>query len=231
MCAWFFERNLSDIPLVGPTKAKILDELHGSRRKTANQIASDLKIQVSAVRKHLESLCIAGMVVQEFVREGIGRPKKFYSLSEFGREMFPRQYELVLNSLIEKLISTNDRSFVENLLKRVAPDVLGPKQGEHLFIGDTANFDEKVQRLNTSMVKFGFDSTVERTDGKTIRLVSHNCPLYKSAKRFPDLLCKGLHAEMIKVALGTKDVKLERCVLSGDSTCVHSVELSGGTLI
>ncbi len=145
--------------------------------------------------------------------------------------MFPRQYELVLNSLIEKLIASTDRSFVENLLNRVASDMLQPKRAEIPFIGDTSNFDEKVQRLNTSMAKFGFDSNIERTEVKTVRLVSHNCPLLKAAKRFPDLMCKGLHAELIKVALGTKDVKLERCVLSGDTSCIHLIELPGGNLI
>lgn len=214
------------MPLVGHTKTRILFELRGSGRRTANEIASSLKIQVSAVRKHLDALYAAGIVAQEFVKDGIGRPKKFYSLSEIGREMFPRQYELVLNSLIEKLIASTDRSFAENLMKRVATDILRLKQLEFQNGEKESTLGERLDRLKLSAAKFGFDTAIETLDSGSIRLISHNCPLYKSAKKYPDLMCKGFHGEIIRNALGTDNVKLEHCVLSGDSTCVHFINLA-----
>jgi DeoR family transcriptional regulator, suf operon transcriptional repressor len=216
--------NLNDIPLVGKTKTKILRELSGNGKKTATEIAVTLEIQVSAARKHLEALCSSGLVVQEFVKEGIGRPKKFYSLSELGRETFPRQYELVLNSMIEKLIASTDRSYVEFLLRKVAADLLQPKFLDVRSSGSDINFRDQIDRLSISLTKFGFDTSVEQAADGTIHFVSHNCPFYKAAKRFPDLMCQGLHGEIIRVALGTDKVKLVGCLLSGDSKCVHSVE-------
>jgi predicted ArsR family transcriptional regulator len=216
-----FQDHLNELSLMGATKTRIIVELRGSRRKTASEIARELKIQVSAVRKHLDAMHDAGIVAQEFVRDGIGRPKKFYSLSELGRELFPRQYEAVLNALIEKLIASADRAFVEKLMKRIASDLLRPKTS--LSLSSSPAIDEKLERLTESMSAFGFQATVERKDG-SVRIASHNCPLYKSAKKYPDLICKGIHGEMIRSALGIENVKLERCLLSGDRTCVHSFE-------
>ena len=215
---------MNRIPLVGETKTKILHELCGKRGKTASEIALALDIQVSAVRKHLEALHSEGIVVGEFVRDGIGRPKKFYSLSETGREMFPRQYELVLNSLIQNLIEATDRTFVESLLHRVATDMdLSKSIGVSLSFDDD-DFDSRVDRLSESMSEIGFDSSVERSADGTIRILSRNCPVYKSAKQFPDLMCQGLHNQFLKSALKTDHVKLEECILSGSSKCVHAID-------
>jgi predicted ArsR family transcriptional regulator len=208
---------------LGPTKTKILNELGGNGRKTAAEIAFAIRVQVSAARKHLESLHASGLVIQEFVRDGVGRPKKFYSLSELGRELFPRQYELVLNSFIEKLIANTDRPFVESIVKKVASDIAKPKNAESQNIASKQTFLERMDHLVNSLGAFGFDTSLERNETGNLRLVSHNCPLYKVAKKHPDLMCQAFHTEIIRAALGTDSIRLEGCVLSGDTTCVHSV--------
>src|SRR5919197_5962326 len=78
------------------TKTTILNLLlEGS--KTAGEIADKLKIQKSAIRSHLESLQVEQSVRSYFKIEGLGRPRKVYELTESGRELFPRKYDLILS--------------------------------------------------------------------------------------------------------------------------------------
>jgi predicted ArsR family transcriptional regulator len=80
---------------VGQTKKMIVNLLlDGS--KTAGEIADRLHIQKSAVRIDLESLQTEQAVKSYFRIERLGRPRKVYEITESGRELFPRSYDMVL---------------------------------------------------------------------------------------------------------------------------------------
>ena len=93
---------MTDIRLLGPAKERILSRLRDGRQ-TAREVASDLGIQTSAARKHLERLVEMGTVRKEFVRGARGRPKKYYALTDAGVELFPRHYDVVLNEVLARL--------------------------------------------------------------------------------------------------------------------------------
>jgi predicted ArsR family transcriptional regulator len=207
---------LNRLPLLGETKEKMLYELRGGKR-TAKELANVLNIQVSAARKHLEALSELDIVKEEFVQEGIGRPKKFYLLTENGRELFPRQYERVLSAILDKL-KNSEGQIGESLVKEVARDI---SRGIGLQTGDNPSI---IEGLSKALNEFGFDVTVEETPTGFV-VTSHNCPLYKAAMKQQKLVCHGLHDEIIKSALGTRDVKLERCLTRGDNVCKHVVEI------
>src|ERR1043166_1069329 len=84
----------------GATKQKIMEILLEGPR-SLGEITDKLQIQKSAVRVHLQSLQSEKAVESHFKIERLGRPRKIYSLTENGRELFPRKYDLIL-SLIQK---------------------------------------------------------------------------------------------------------------------------------
>jgi DeoR family transcriptional regulator, suf operon transcriptional repressor len=87
---------------LGDTKKIILNLLlDGS--KTAGEIADKLKIQKSAIRTHLESLRAEQAIRSYFKVEGPGRPKNVYEITESGRELFPRKYDLILSLILQLL--------------------------------------------------------------------------------------------------------------------------------
>ena len=192
----------------------MLNELRAGR-KTAKDIANVLDIQVSAARKHLEALSSLNIVREEFVQEGIGRPKKFYCLTEKGFELFPRQYEKILCAILDEL-KISGGQIGESLMKQLAHDI-----STQINLG--VNNGSLVETLSNGLNAFGFDVTVEDTSGGIV-ITSHNCPLYKAAMKHQKLMCHGLHDEIIKSSLGTRDVKLERCLTRGDSTCRHVID-------
>ena len=76
------------------TKQKIMEILLEGPR-SLGEITDKLQIQKSAVRIHLESLQSEKAVESHFKIERLGRPRKIYSLTENGRELFPRKYDLM----------------------------------------------------------------------------------------------------------------------------------------
>src|SRR5579875_1292964 len=113
---------MAQIPLLGPTKAKILNHLLSNRR-TAKELAEVLDIQVSAARKHLQALQELNVVEEQFIQEGMGRPKKYYFLTDSGRELFPRRYETILSAVLERLMQYKDKGHAESIVRQVAYDI------------------------------------------------------------------------------------------------------------
>jgi DeoR family transcriptional regulator, suf operon transcriptional repressor len=206
---------LNKILLLGETKEKMLNELRGGK-KTAKDLADVLQIQVSAARKHLEALSTLDIVREEFIQEGIGRPKKFYRLTEDGRELFPRQYERILCEILEKL-KNSDGQASESLVKEVAHEI--SREINHV----EHNNHTDVVTLVKALSDFGFDAALEETSTSFV-ITSHNCPLYKAAMKHQKIVCHSLHDEIIKSALDTRDVRLERCLTRGDNACRHVIE-------
>ncbi len=211
------------IPLLGETKEKILEELR-RERKTAKELAEVLNIQVSAARRHLESLSRLDIVQEEFVQEGIGRPKKYYALTEEGRELYPRQYEKFLCGLLGK-IGNSYGQIGESVVKQIAQDMaMEMKSNGHSPEGEKAvgELDRVLRALND----FGFDSSIEN-DGSKIAITSRNCPFYKAAMHHQRIVCHGLHDEILKAAFESKEIKLEQSVTRGDRACKHVIEMKG----
>ncbi len=179
------------------------------------QLASSLGIQVSAARKHLDRLRSYRIVDERFERAGPGRPKKFYSLTDDGRELFPRHYDAVLNALVAEMVRDQSESAAERMLHRVAKGfaaaaVSGPGT-------DRAHLREMAQGLR----ELGFEPTVAESEGGCT-ITSHNCPILKTAKLHRELVCAGLHAEIIRAGTGTSQVHRGRWIVDGDPVCTHT---------
>ncbi|MHB1909252.1 MAG: helix-turn-helix transcriptional regulator [Nitrososphaerales archaeon] len=203
--------SLNRLSLLGPTKEKMLYELKGGK-KTAKDLSESLNIQVSAARKHLETMRELGIVREEFIQEGIGRPKKFYFLTEEALEFFPRQYEKVLCSLLDRLEGSQNRTS-ESIMKQIASQI----SSEMKLESDT------MHSLVENLTAFGFDATLEETKSSFV-IASHNCPVFNAAVKHQKLMCHSLHDEIIKSALGIKDIRLEKSVARGDGACRHVIE-------
>ncbi len=182
--------------------------------RTAGEIASILNIQVSAVRKHLEALKRLEIVGVKYLKSGIGRPKKFYLLTESGRELFPRQYHTLLNAVIGRMLEDKDTAYAESVIKDIAV-VLATKMSN-------GKESDSIEHLIDQLSDFGFESSLRQTKD-SYEIISRNCPLYKTASAYQKLVCHGLHDEIIRSATGVQDVKLDKCMVLGDPVCVHSI--------
>ncbi len=203
------------LPLLGATKMHMLKQLMLGPR-TAIQIASALGIQVSAARKHLERLKAMEILDERFERAGPGRPKKFYALTDEGRELFPRRYDTILNALLADLVRDRGEPQAERALHRVAEDFArsaNPEPGS-----DRA----RLRRLVAALQAMGFEPSLS-VEGKQCTITSRNCPILRTAKAQRELVCRGLHAEILRRAMGVSSVERGKWIVDGDPICTHVI--------
>ncbi len=85
------------------TKQAILERLLESDRHVLS-MAHDLRIRESAIRRHFDQLERKGLVRGYFKQEGLGRPKKYYGMTEEGRQRFPGPFAEALARALQVLV-------------------------------------------------------------------------------------------------------------------------------
>ena len=211
----------------GDTKKVILTLLLEGP-KTAGEIANNLKIQKSAIRTHLESLRAEQAIRSYFKGEGHGRPSKIYEITDSGRELFPRKYDLFLSSILQNIETIEGHEYTKKIIKSIADNMA---QDIHNKIkNSSANLEESLSILNTASNKMGFMSSFYKEDGdrsdNTYSIISHNCIVHKVAVSNQDAICNGFHSRMIQKALEGKinpKVQLKECIALGDNYSRHVV--------
>ncbi|MDE1853296.1 MAG: ArsR family transcriptional regulator [Thaumarchaeota archaeon] len=187
--------------------------------RTAKELASILSIQTSAARKHLEALREFGIGSYEYVRLGVGRPKKVFALTEKGRTLFPMRYAELLNMLLGNMINRS-RGEVNQAIAQIAEAV-----GKEM--NPTGKTDrEQLANLSAALNEFGFVTSIEEDD-RSYSIISRSCPLYQTASKYQPLICHGLHDGIIRSALPREDVKLKECMVLGQSLCRHVIVKRG----
>jgi predicted ArsR family transcriptional regulator len=208
-------RIMGDPTLLGPKRARILGLLLAQTR-TAKETAESLKIQVSAARKHLERLRELGLVDEQFQKAEMGRPKKLYALTEKGKELFPRQYDLLLNETLAQLAKDKRPEFPESIMNQIADNIArkeAPGQGTR---------GEKAEKLSRLLDGLGFQASLKKNQD-TYVFTSSNCPLLKTAEAHQEIVCRGFHEQLIKKYLNATHVKRESWIIDGDPYCTHTI--------
>ncbi len=230
------------------TKEKIL-ELLLAGSKTAAEVSKVLKIQKSAARVHLESLQAEGHVKSRFKIERLGRPKKVYMLTDYGRELFPRKYDTILNLLLKKIMEKDGgREEAKKLVESIADDIAAGIRSKIDYSqgpdGTKAGLKDAVKILNAAANELGFVSSVSKQEPKNgeeqvsssnetiFSIESRNCILHRVALENQDIICHGLHDRIIKKSLvGNKakvKVELKECMALGHECCRHTIASGKG---
>src|SRR5215813_1795259 len=83
--------------------ARVLYALKSTGSQGAEALARRLKVTVVAARQQLGRLLEKGLVTFEDRREGVGRPKRVWSLSEAGHARFPDSHATMTVDLIQAI--------------------------------------------------------------------------------------------------------------------------------
>ena len=186
--------------------------------QTAVEIAQKLEIFESAVRQHLQMLENAGLVTATFEQRGLGRPKKIFSLSPSGAELFTRKYDVLLDLVIRKIGETYGPPALRSIL-------LSTARGLSITLGvvsDDLLYRERLRKVTDALDDLGFAAKLEEKDGKS-SIISKNCILLRTAEANHDLLCHKFHSELIRAALKRGRVELHECMVDGAPFCTHIV--------
>jgi DeoR family suf operon transcriptional repressor len=206
---------------LGGTRGRILEEL-AVAPLTARDLAKKLGIQESAARGHLGRMEERGLVLPTFRREGVGRPRKRFALTPQGQELFPRKYDLILDSVVDELLASKGEGFVSALFAEAAHRMAREVTRS---LPEDATEVERVRHVVTALNELGFRSHLEQTPEGRSRIVRTNCIFRHSALTHPFLMCDVFDKNLTEALLGESGVALEDSIGRGGIRCSHLIPL------
>lgn len=138
--------------------------------RTVNELADALDLTDNAVRAHLAALERDGLVEQEGVRRGIGKPAYVFRLTGEAESLFPKAYAFLAAELVRELASREGGGPLEESLR-----ALGRRAGAAAELPGAA----AAGRLGGTLAlleSLGADATI-LTEGVHTVVQGHACPL------------------------------------------------------
>ena len=199
--------------------ARVLYALKSTGPQSADAIARRLRITIVAARQQLGRLLDKGLVTFEDHREGVGRPKRIWSLSEAGHAHFPDSHATMTVDLIQA-IST---AFGPEGLDRVIAEREKATRriyAQRLQPGRT--LADRAKLLAEQRSEEGYMAEVKRLPDGALMLVENHCPICVAAKA-----CQGFcrsELNLFRDVLGA-DAKVEReeHILAGARRCAYRI--------
>lgn len=99
---------------------QILTFLQRHGEATIRELEDELGISTTAVREHLINLDARGYIATRFIRNGRGRPRIVYSLTEQSRDIFPRSYDTLVSVLLDEIARQQGEDGLATLLGSVS---------------------------------------------------------------------------------------------------------------
>ena len=201
-----------DQQFLATTRGKIVVLLRRSSC-TVKQLAEALDMTQNAVRAHLVVLQRDGLIDQQTVRVGVGKPAYVYSLTPQAERLYPRAHEEMLTNLLEVVRQQLGPERLEEILRTV---------GQHMAaqhpIPTDGDLRNRLSAVVATLNQLG--GLMELEDGDdSFYICGYSCPL-SSAVRNHTQMCK-LMETMITELVGAP--VQERCERSESLSCWFEV--------
>ena len=195
----------------GDTQQRLLRQLLLSREGAGvEELCERLHVTHNAVRQHLTTLTVRGLVERIQPRSTGGRPQARDALSAEGRELFPRNYGAIAAALISQLHARLGENEIGALLQELGSTVAAtqaPLQAD----GGEALARALAQRLDA----LGYEAVPAR-HGDDWQVEAFNCVFHGLARQHPQV-CKFDLAYM-EQATGRRVHHME-CIVRGGHVC------------
>ncbi|GAA3933267.1 helix-turn-helix transcriptional regulator [Luteimonas lutimaris] len=195
----------------GDTRQRLLRQLLMARDGAGvEDLCKSLRITHNAVRQHLTTLIVRGLVQRVQPRATGGRPQARYALTVEGRELFPRNYGAIAAALISQLLERVGEPETGAMLQELGATVAAtqaPLQAD----GGEALARALAQRLDA----LGYEAVPAR-HGDDWQVEAFNCVFHGLATQHPQV-CKFDLAYM-EAATGRRIHHME-CMIRGGHVC------------
>jgi predicted ArsR family transcriptional regulator len=199
------------------TRQEILEYLREKGEADVNELAGTLGLSPVTIHYHVNVLQRDGMLETKAVRQGVGRPRKVFTLHNAAFEKFPQGYHRLSDRLLETLKSRMTEADIQALFEGIGEEIAA----EHAVNLQGKPLEKKIETLVGLLGEEGFMSRLEKTGADQFVLTQVNCPYQYVATRHPEV-CE-LDLQLMSTALGT-EVKRGACVASGDAVCTFHIQ-------
>lgn len=198
---------------LGLTQRKLLRHLLSCQRgATIDELCRALDISHNAVRQHLAALGARGFIGRGRAIPSGGRPRAVYVLEPAGRALFPRNYGLIAQGMLEHLYAHGGAAAVQAMLTDIGSR-LGAGAAER--IAGAADEEESVRLLAEQLDALGYEAEVVKVGGHT-EVQAWNCVFHTLAHAHADVC----HFDLAFMRSATgRAVRRTTCMLHGDPAC------------
>jgi DeoR family transcriptional regulator, suf operon transcriptional repressor len=191
--------------------SNLLDLLRTAGPVGVAEMANEIEVTPTAVRQRLGRLLAQGLIQRQPVRNGRGRPKHRYQLTQLGLRLTGSNFTDLALAMWREIEAIEDFNLRRVLLR----GVLKALASEYAPQIDGGTVVEKMRSLAKLLGERRLPFTVDESDGLPV-LTAHACP-YPELAEHDRTIC-ALEKALFSELLG-HDLKLTQCRLDGGPNC------------
>ncbi|MEK1887424.1 MAG: metalloregulator ArsR/SmtB family transcription factor [Phyllobacterium sp.] len=201
------------------TTNRMLYSLKVAGPQTAAALANRLDVTAVAVRQMLGRLQDDGFVAFEDSRESVGRPKRFWHLTDTGNAQFPDNHAGLTTDLLTSVSAVFGETGLDRLISHREQATLSQYR---TALDPISSIEEKVELLALIRSAEGYMAESRRESNGDMILVENHCPICVAANACQKL-CRS-ELEVFQAALGP-DATIERYehILKGARRCAYRI--------
>lgn len=205
--------------LLSDAKAALIDMMKIEGEISVDDAVDELGLAKTTIRQHLQLLEQYGLVKRRQQRQGRGRPRIMYSLTEEAGEFYPSLEAELLQELVEYLIRQGNLGLVDDFFRQRWRTDSERLQAQAEAAG--GGWRARMDALGAFLSERGFLPEIDghtegQTDGDQLKVC--NCP-YRPAVSATRLPCR-LELQMFEQVSG-RSVERTEYILDGDPCCVY----------
>ena len=205
-------------PAITESRRSLLYALRRRGEATAEQLAEQLGVTLSAARQLLTALQDDGLVESvEATKTGRGRRPLVYSLTPRADTLFPKAYGELTNELLD-YVADADRGLVDDVFARRRDNRVAAARAR---LEPKRSLGAKVAELTRILDEDGYLATHERISTGVWRIVEHNCAIWAVALRYGQACTSEL--DFIRTVLPEADVERVAHMVAGARRCAYEV--------
>jgi len=199
------------------TRDHILKIIRTNGKASVNELAEGAGISPISVRHHLASLAADQLIKAEDDRQGIGRPRKLYSLTELALEQTPGRYLRLTHRILDRMKNSLTPVELKSLFKDIADSMADEIQPRIAGLPT----DRKLKILADYLTEEGFAVELEHRAGEII-LHELACPYFRISREHPEVC--SISRTLISRTLGVP-ARREHWLMDGDAHCSFKLSL------
>jgi len=199
---------------------RVLHALKSAGPQTAEALGHKLGMTAVGARQHLARLQEEDLVTAVDQSEGVGRPKRIWSLTEAGHARFPDNHAGLTLELIGAIRKAGGDAMLDAVIEVREQAALKTYRRS---LEGAASLKEKVKRLAKVRSEEGYMASTASAGDGALLLIENHCPIV-AAKA-----CQGFcrsELNLFQETLG-KDVSVarEEHIVSGARRCVYRISV------
>jgi len=186
-----------------------------------DRLAARLGASRTGVLQQLRALETAQLVARRTERHGVGRPRHLYDVTPEAQAFFPSNYDGLAASLLSAIEAVGGDDLIEEVFaarRRQATGRMRQRLAERLT--PEAPLTDRVRELAAIQDELGYLAQIEVAGDGSIRLVEHNCAIFKVASE-NEQACQA-ELELFGDVLGADVVRVSH-IAAGDRCCTYRV--------